>query len=451
MSELSTEKIWGGVMAGLKLAVSGATFNTYFRNTRLEEIKETGDRLVCVVGTGSAMVRDMLDLRYKGQIAGELERVTRRKCEVEWEIKSIRGEERESISKILPLFEEVKQDPERGRAAGLRDDYTFANYAVGGSNQMAFAAAQAVARKPGEAYNPLFIYGGVGVGKTHLMQAIGREILEKGGGKVLCCTSEQFTNDLIEGIKNKTTEKVRAKYRQVKVLLIDDVQFIAGKATAQEEFFHTFNAVQGAGGQVVMTSDRPPVEITKLEARLKSRFGAGLIVDVGQPDFELRTAILLIKARQRNIDLPMEAARLVAEQVEGVRELEGALVWLQTKNVEIDANLVREALKLGGGNASRKILTAAEVISVVGDYFGVGVQQLKGERRTKTIVWPRHILMFLLRKDLKLSQEEVGRLVGGRDHSTVIHATEKVEAAMKLDRQTEVVIHNLRQKMLIAG
>ncbi|TSC84190.1 MAG: chromosomal replication initiator protein [Microgenomates group bacterium Gr01-1014_16] len=451
MKKMDTDKIWDGVMAGLKLAVSEATFNTYFRNTRLGEIKEAGDRLVCVVGTGSAMTRDMLDLRYKGQVVGELERVTGKKCEVEWRIESVKAKQYKSVNEGLPLFEEVKQDPEKGRAAGLRDDYTFSSYAVGGSNQMAFAAAQAVARKPGEAYNPLFIYGGVGVGKTHLMQAIGREILERAGGKIVCCTSEQFTNDLVEGIRNKSTEKVRTKYRQVKVLLIDDVQFIAGKVTAQEEFFHTFNAIQGAGGQVVMTSDRPPAEIAKLEARLRSRFGAGLIVDIGQPDFELRTAILLIKAKQKNINLPMEAAQLIAEQVVGVRELEGALVRLQTKNVEIDSNLVRETLKMERSNGSRKILTAAEVILAVSEYFGVGVQLLKGEKRTKSIVWPRQILMFILRKDLRLPQEEVGRLIGGRDHSTVIHATEKVEEAMKLDRQTETIIHNLRQKMLIAG
>jgi len=223
----------------------------------------------------------------------------------------------------------------------------------------------------------------------------------------------------------------------------------------QEEFFHTYNTLAGAGGQIVMTSDRPPAEITKLEARLKSRFGAGLIVDIGQPDFELRSAILLIKAKQRNIELPMEVAQLVAEQVQGVRELEGALVRLmtaaETKNLKLDADLAREVLKTGTGNGARKILTPSEMISTVSDYFGVGVQLLKGEKRTKNIVWPRQILMFLLRKDLKLPQEEVGRLIGGRDHSTVIHATEKVEAAMKLDRQIETVIHNLRQKMLMAS
>lgn len=451
MPEVSTEKIWEGVMAGMKLSVSEAVYKTFLKTASLLDIREVGDKLICEIGCGSVYGKTTLEQRYWGQIAEELGRVTGKKCEPVFIIKQQSNKVTEKQSGLGPLFEEVKQDPEKRRVAGLREDYTFANYAVGGSNQMAFAAAQAVARKPGESYNPLFIYGGVGVGKTHLMQAIGREILEKGSGRVLCCTSEQFTNDLVEGIRNKSTEKVRSKYRQVKVLLIDDVQFMAGRSGVQEEFFHTYNTLVGAGGQIVMTSDRPPVEITKLEARLKSRFGAGLIVDIGQPDFELRSAILLIKAKQRNIDLPMEMAQLIAEQVEGVRELEGALVKLQTKNAVIDADLVRETLKTGGGNGSRKILTATEVVGVVSDYFGVGVQLLKGEKRNKTIVWPRQILMFLLRKDLKLPQEEVGRLIGGRDHSTVIHATEKVEAAMKLDRQTEVVIHNIRQKMLITS
>jgi len=239
-------------------------------------------------------------------------------------------------------------------------------------------------------------------------------------------------------------------------LMIDDVQFMAGRVAVQEEFFHTYNTLAASGGQIVMTSDRPPTEISKLEARLRSRFGAGLIVDIGQPDFELRTAILLIKARQKRIDLPMEAAQLIAEKIEGVRELEGTLVRLkteaETKSRPLDKDLVIGLLKTNNGRPGmRKILTPNEVMNAVGDYFGVGVQLLKGERRTRSIVWPRQILMFLLRKDLELPQEEVGRLVGGRDHSTVIHATEKVEAAMKLDSKTDLVINDLRKRLLMNG
>lgn len=458
MDDLNAEKIWESVMGVMRLAVSGATFNLYLKQTELLEIKEVEDRLVCEVGVGSVMIRDTVDQRFKGQLAMEMERLTGKRCEIGFRIESKSSFPKavEGQNKFGPLFEETKKDESRWRMANLRPDYTFENYAVGGSNQMAYAASQAVSQKPGEAYNPLFVYGGVGVGKTHLMQAIGHVCAEKGEGKVLFCTSEQFTNDLVEGIKNKTTEKMRSKYRQLKLLMIDDVQFMAGRVAVQEEFFHTYNTLAASGGQIVMTSDRPPTEISKLEARLRSRFGAGLIVDIGQPDFELRTAILLIKARQKRIDLPMEAAQLIAEKIEGVRELEGTLVRLkteaETKSRPLDKDLVIGLLKTNNGRPGmRKILTPNEVMNAVGDYFGVGVQLLKGERRTRSIVWPRQILMFLLRKDLELPQEEVGRLVGGRDHSTVIHATEKVEAAMKLDSKTDLVINDLRKRLLMNG
>ena len=405
------EKIWGAVTGGLKVNVSSGAYAAFLKNTALVEIREMGDRLICTIGCPTAMVRDEIQKRFWGQIIEELERVTEKKCEVVLKIEGRRVEEQESVSKGLPLFEEDGSREVDLRRAKLREDYTFESYAVGGSNQMAHAAALAVARKPGQAYNPLFIYGGVGVGKTHLMQAIGHEAIKKGETRVLFCTSEQFTNDLVEGIKNKTTEKVRAKYRQVRVLMIDDVQFIAGKPSAQEEFFHTFNAIQADGGQVVMTSDRPPLEISKLEERLKSRFGAGLIVDIGKPDFELRTAILLIKAGQRKVDLPMDAAQLVAEQVEGVRELQG------------------------------------EIIEMVAKYYEVGVQQLKGERRTKTVAWPRQVLMYFLAHEVKLPLTEVGRLLGGRDHSTVIHARDKIIAQADRDLKTKGELDGIRRRI----
>ena len=318
---------------------------------------------------------------------------------------------------------------------------------------MAYAAATAVSRKLGLAYNPLFIYGGVGVGKTHLMQAIGRTAVERGDGPVLFCSGEEFTNDLVMGIRNKSTDHVRAKYRKVRALLIDDVQFIAGKASVQEEFFHTFNTIQGEGGQVVMTSDKPPTEIAKLEERLRSRFGAGLIVDVGPADFELRAAILLIKAKQRLVDLPMNVAQAVATHIEGVRELEGFLVRLlteaETKNETVSMEMVERLLKItqpSRGNA--RIITPTEVINLVAQYYGIGVQQIKGERRTKTVVWPRQVLMYILRNNLKLPFEEVGRLIGGRDHTTAMHADGKVGQIMKDDSAIYNQVAEIEKKLL---
>ena len=446
------EKTWNAVLSGMKLVVSEATFKAYIKNTELSTIVEAGERWVCEVGCGSGYTRTVLEQRFLGQIVLELERVTGKKCEIRFVISAQRSARNSQEAKDLPLFIE-RDTGEDVRRARLRPDFTFDNYAVSGSNQMAHAAAQAVAKKLGLAYNPLFIYGGVGVGKTHLMQAIGRAAVERGDGPVLFCSGEEFTNDLVMGIRNKSTDQVRAKYRKVRALLIDDVQFIAGKASVQEEFFHTFNAIQGEGGQVVMTSDKPPTEIAKLEERLRSRFGAGLIVDVGPADFELRTAILLIKAKQRLVELPMDVAQAVASHIEGVRELEGFLVRLlteaETKNEAVSMEMVERLLKITQRDSgSARIITPTEVINLVAQYYGVGVQQIKGERRTKAVVWPRQVLMYILRNDLKLPFEEVGRLIGGRDHTTVMHADGKVGQIMKDDSVVYNQVVEIKKKLL---
>src|SRR3989344_436354 len=300
---MDRQKLWSAVLENFKLSVTEGHFNTYFKSTQLLNTSEAGGRLVCEVGINNALIKDILDRRYYGQIIAELERLTGNKCELVFKI----GVPSNKPKEILPLFEEKNTiNSDVYKKTGLRPDFTFDNYAVSGSNQMAFAAATAVAKHPGVSYNPLFIYGGVGVGKTHLMQGIGNVLLGRGENAQLFCASEEFTNELVEAIRTKSTNNVRAKYRRVKLLMIDDVQFIAGKPTVQEEFFHTFNAIQKAGGQIVMTSDKPPQEILKLEDRLKSRFGAGMIVDVGAPDFELRSAILLIKAKNRGLELGPE-------------------------------------------------------------------------------------------------------------------------------------------------
>ena len=456
--EFDREKVWKNVLGALKTEVSEGAFNTYLKVTSLGDLEKAGDRWVGGINCNSAFIKTTLEQRYWGQIVRELEKAVGGKCEIVFKIDSKKAEEREILSSDLPLFEEGRADKyaDVWRRANLKEDFTFESYAVAGSNQMAYAAAQAVTKKPGTAYNPLFIYGGVGVGKTHLMQAIGHEVIRKGEVSVLFCTGEEFTNDLVEAIRLKTTERVRAKYRKVKLLLIDDVQFIAGKSTVQEEFFHTFNSVQREGGQVVMTSDKPPSEISKLEERLKSRFGAGLIVDVGPANFELRTAILLIKAKQRGVDMEMDIAQTIAAHIEGVRELQGFLVKLETEERVRGKPMIKEEVERllelpQTGNGKMRVITPAEVINVVGSYYGVGVQQLKGERRLKTIVWPRQVLMYLLRNDLRLPLEEVGRLVGGRDHSTVLHAEGKVKSELTDNHRFQAELAELRRKIFNPG
>ncbi|MEK7155016.1 MAG: chromosomal replication initiator protein DnaA [Patescibacteria group bacterium] len=449
------KKIWSGVLEAMRLAVSEATFKGYLKNTSLVEIREAGEKLVGEVGCSSGYIKTILEQKFAGQLVLELERITEKKCEVFFTINAQRSTLNAQDEKDLPLFEK-RDTGEDVRRARLRPEFVFDNYAVSGSNQMAHAAALAVARKPGLAYNPLLIYGGVGVGKTHLMQAIGHSVIERGEGPVLFCTGEEFTNDLVDSIRNKSTDRVRTRYRKARVLMIDDVQFIAGKAAVQEEFFHTFNAIQREGGQIVMTSDRPPAEMAKMEERLRSRFGAGLIVDVGPADFELRAAILLIKAKQKQVDLPMDVAQAIASQIEGVRELEGVLARVmgeaELKNTPLTLEFVEGVLNLTQpANTGAKILTPNEVFNVVSEYYGGGVQALKGEKRTKTIAWPRQILMYILRNDLKLPFDEVGRLVGGRDHSTVMHADGKVREILKNDVVVHKEVTEIKKKLLILG
>lgn len=447
---MDRNKIWSAVLENFKLNLTSGNFITYFKPSFLLETAEVGDRLICTVAVPNILLKDTLDKRYFGQIVSELERITQKKCELKLVVKENKTEQKKMES--LPLFgQEKKFESEIYKRASIRPDFTFENYAVSGSNQMAFAATTAVARKPGEAYNPLFIYGGVGVGKTHLMQAIGNYCISQGETAVLFCTSEEFTNDLVESIRNKSTEKIRAKYRRLKLLMIDDVQFIAGKPTAQEEFFHTFNSIQKGGGQIVMTSDKPPSEIAKLEERLKSRFGAGMIVDVGQPDFELRCAILLIKAKNLNLDLDLDLVHLAAESITGIRELEGFLVQLQSRQTKPTLEMVSDILKITKDRAPGRMITPGEMINQVSLYFNIGAQQLKGDRRSAHIVLPRQILMYLLRFEMKLPLEEIGRLLGGRDHTTVMHGSEKIQLA--LDTNTKLVehIHNLKKRLGING
>ena len=445
-------RIWKAVLEGMKVAVSSGTFNALIRQTELVALSESGGKFICEVGCSSGMTKTLLEQRFYGQLAEELKRVTEKDCEIRFIISPQRSTRNPQEEKDLPLFTE-RDDSDEVKRARLRSEFTFDNYAVSGSNQMAHAAAMAVARKPGTAYNPLFIYGGGGGGKTHLMQAVGDAVIERGEGPVLFCTGEEFTNDLVMGIRNKDTDRVRGKYRKVKALLIDDVQFIAGKASVQEEFFHTFNSIGREGGQIIMTSDKPPGEISKLEERLRSRFGAGMIVDVGPADFELRTAILLIKAKQRGQELAMDVAQAIASYIEGVRELEGFLMRItseaEVKKEPVTVEMVERLLKISQpADGQARIVTPNEVINLIANYYGLGVQQLKGERRTKAVVWPRQILMHLLRTDLKLPLEEVGRLIGGRDHTTVMHADKKVVLAMQTDQAVHNQIGDIKKKLL---
>jgi chromosomal replication initiator protein len=338
----------------------------------------------------------------------------------------------------------------RRRATPLNERYMFETFVIGKSNELAAAAAHAVAEAPGKTYNPLFIYGATGLGKTHLMQAIAHSVIKREGAtRVAYMGAEQFINEVIEGIHSRNMPEFRRHYRsEVDMFLVDDVHFLEGKEMTQEEFFHTFNALHEAGKQIVLTSDRPPKEIPGLESRLVSRFEWGMVADIGQPDLEHRIAILRKKAEQDHLELtiPDDVLRFIAEHVRSsVRELEGCIIKLllyaSLKHREISIELAREALSdkirqgEGGGDAARGLPSVARVQEVVARRWGVTPEGLRSKARTKTLTVPRQVAMFLARDLLGLQLVEIGQAFGGRDHSTVIHSVSKVERDMERDRQ----------------
>src|SRR3989338_7098355 len=354
-------------------------------------------------------------------------------------------------TKEMPLLNFQPSVEDVFRKAGLDTHHNFDNFAVSTTNQVAFAASQAVAQSPGISYNPLFLYGGVGVGKTHLAKAIAHNILnENKENKVIFCSGERFMNDLIESIREKNTPKFRKKYRSLKLIIVDDIQFIAGKQTVQEEFFHTFNSIVSAGGQVVLTSDRQPHEIRNLEDRLRSRFSGGLIVDIQQPNFELRSAILLIKAREKNIKIDIEAANAIAETVLDTRSLEGTLLSLYARALDSQKNIdlmVVENFFQNTKEQTKKRLNPQDIIKRVCTFYNVKQSHLKSTSRVSRIALVRQIVMYLLRKQLDLNLEEVAYITKRKDHTTVIYAVSKIENVLMRDSSFKGEIDSIVQSL----
>jgi chromosomal replication initiator protein len=336
----------------------------------------------------------------------------------------------------------------------LNPKYTFDSFVIGNSNRFAHAASLAVAEAPAKAYNPLFIYGGVGLGKTHLMHAIGHYILQNNQkSKVVYVSSEKFTNELINSIKDDKNVDFRNKYRNIDVLLIDDIQFIAGKERTQEEFFHTFNALHESNKQIILSSDRPPKEIPTLEDRLRSRFEWGLIADIQAPDFETRMAILKKKADVENLNIPNEVMVYIATKIKSnIRELEGALIRIvafsSLTNKDVSVELAAEALKDIISSKQSKQVTIDLIQDVVANYFNLKVDDLKSSRRTRNVAFPRQIAMYLSRKLTDMSLPKIGEEFGGRDHTTVIHAYEKISTNLKVDESLQNAVNDLAKRII---
>ena len=364
---------------------------------------------------------------------------------------SPRVEDLFSESNMLNAAEERYQMQARG--IGLRADYMFSTFAVSTTNEMAHAAATAVSNRPGQSYNPLFFYGGVGVGKTHLMHAIGHNILRANpNAKIIYCTGEEFTNDIVHAIQTKKASHFKDRYRSANVLLIDDIQFIAGKNAVQEEFFHTFNALTKQFSQIVLTSDRPPHEITLLEDRLRSRFEAGLMIDIQQPSFELRTAIVLVKAKAQQIPITIDLAKIIASKVESARKIEGIITSIRSeielKKKDLNQELIEDLLQTEVETKRPRIkVSPADVLKTVANHYHVKQSSLKGSSRLKNLVVARHIAMYLLKKELSLPLTEIGRWFASRDHTSVLHAVKKIEKEIVLNDEVRQDVSALQMTL----
>ena len=435
---MDKESLWQSSLSALQISVSPANFKTWFQDTRITRI----DNKLVEIACPSVYAKQWLEERYRGQISKVLEEVGGNKFEIVFTISSTLKKPLKRVSEEAPLFDSGEEEKtrihKRLAESRLNPKHTLENFVIGKNNQLAYAVAQAIISSPGKVYNPFFLYGGVGVGKTHLIQAIGQALLKESPTKtVVYCTGEAFTNEMVEAIQNRRNSAFRNKYREVDLLLIDDIQFIAGREGTQEEFFHTFNALHGAGRQVVMTSDRPPKDIAKLEERLRSRFEWGMITDIQPPDKDMRVAIISFKCRELGIELPFEVANLLAERVNSVRDLEGALMRLTTTaqltNQPVSVDLVRLVMGIQNDSARRQVVNPKEVIEVVAQEFNVKPSEIRGARRYKEIVVPRQICMYILRNDFNLPLTRVAEMLGGRDHTTVMYGVSKCEKLIKND------------------
>ncbi|AGK95117.1 chromosomal replication initiator protein DnaA [Clostridium pasteurianum] len=438
--------IWEKTLNIIKSELTEVSFNTWIKS--ISPLSMNNDFIK--FGVPNQFTKEILESRYKDLISNSLKVITTKKYSLVFNILS------EETAEVDESYEDKSKDNISSHDemyTMLNPKYKFDSFVIGNSNRFAHAACLAVAEAPAKAYNPLFIYGGVGLGKTHLMHAIGHYILQNNPkAKVVYVSSEKFTNELINSIKDDKNEEFRTKYRNVDVLLIDDVQFIGGKERTQEEFFHTFNTLHENNKQIILSSDRPPKEIPTLEDRLRSRFEWGLIADIQPPDFETRIAILKKKADVENLNIPNEVMVYIATKIKSnIRELEGALIRIvafsSLTNKEVSVDLASEALKDIISNKQSRQVTVGLIQDIVANYYSLRIEDFKSARRTRNIAYPRQIAMYLCRKLTDMSLPKIGEEFGGRDHTTVIHAYEKISGGLKKDESLKNAISDITKKI----
>lgn len=471
---MNTNELWQAVLGELELTLSKANFTTWFKQTFISEVEDHS----IVIGVPNMFTKAWLEKKYTRDILKSLQELTN------GVIKQLnyRVEVRSLPPQAIPLFEkaEISQTTSisqtqteslpkefytrpgqetvevRTGEFSLNGKYCFETFIVGKQNELAHAAAQAVSNQPGGVYNPLYIYGGVGLGKTHLLQAIGNELLRKNSQtRILYLTCERFTNDFINAVRGGKMVDFKNRYRTVDVLLVDDIQFITGKEGTQEEFFHTFNQLYQNNKQIVISSDRPPKAIPALENRLVSRFECGMLADVGSPDFETRVAILESKCREKTYQIERDILHHVASVVQtNVRELEGALnkviAFHQFKNIRPTLESVKPILTSFQPSSLRKNITPKHLIQTVSVYFDVRIEDLLGKSRQKKLAFPRQIIMYLMREEMKSSYPSIGNELGSRDHTTAMHAYEKISRCLSEDEKLQHDLELIKQRLYTA-
>jgi chromosomal replication initiator protein len=437
---VKAEQAWQAALGQLQMDMPKAAFETWVRDAEFISYEDGS----FIVGVKNAFARDWLHSRLASTVTRLLTGMMNRTVEVRFVVWHNLVEVQASLEE-----DDVEPGNEIGQLSSLNVRYSFDNFVVGSSNRLAHAASLAVTERPAQAYNPLFLYGGVGLGKTHLLFAIGN-LCQQRGLQVLYVSSEEFTNDLIHAIRTHTTQAFREKYRRIDVLLIDDIQFIAGKESTQEEFFHTFNTLHGQDKQIVISSDRPPKAMVTLEERLRSRFEWGLTADLQPPDLETRQAILRAKAECRGLRMPNEITELIARRVQSnIRELEGALTrvgaFAELSGLPLTPQLVESALS--DLLPRRREIQPEQVVDRVAESFGVTVERILGRDRSRQVVLPRQVAMFLLREEAKFSLPQIGQSLGGRDHTTVMYGCEKIAGLLETDDRLRRQVIDIRERL----
>lgn len=459
--------LWQTVLGEIELSVSRGNFITWFKNTALLKIDESS----AVIGVPNVFVKQQLERKYNGMITELLQKNGASPEVVEYKIHSALTQKKEdpeqsevlrptgskpkammgSVTNNIPPIKSSNNGLAHAYRLGLNEKYTFDNFIVGSGNELAYAACQAIAAQPGTKYNPLFLYGGVGIGKTHLIQAVGNAVLaSKKDAHVVYVSSEQFLQEFVDAVRYKKNTDFADFYRGADVLIIDDIQFIAGKEKVQEEFFHTFNALHQASKQIIISSDKPPHSIPTLEERLRSRFAWGMSIDMQIPDFETRCAILQTKAGVHGVDLDQDVTSYLATNIQtNIRELEGALNRLialcEMRGLEPSLSIASSML--GAGQTRPKHISARQIIERTARHFQIPIEDLVGPKRDKDIVVPRQIAMYMLRSELHLSFPKIARELGRKDHTTAIHSVEKIDKESRLDADIREAIAAIKERL----